>query len=369
MSDDRTFKINTAHAKSEHEFAIGLNAFPMDMEDSHTAYLIYDARLEQPWSRVDANRNSSDITSDDNNYYALSSEEYVHVLNGTVGISEEIKGMGIHADNATEGAGLAIANIANIIFIAGQKRQFYKRNESGIWPEIFINISTLDKIDISFEALGGSAENDIILSGRTAPNIGRTSEELRNARSKAIASGDKKKQREIRKLIRAGRTKPEGRAYHWDGSTWTQIDVEDYFPRTVFFDSQGRAWLGCDRGTILQVERDEDGDFDVDDIEIIEESRAVISSITEFKGRLIMASTEGLHAYNEDFDSIDDEIVQIKPKLNKKLHSKPSPLKVQAVDDVMYYFDYNLGIYIWDGDKTWTNIPIPPELLERDFKG
>lgn len=365
------FKITGAAARSKTQFAVGLNVFPLDTEQPHTIFLTYDGALRQPWSRADANRNLSDITHIEDNYLGLSDEEYVYTFQGESIRADTIKGMGINAAAATEGAGNVIAQLGKTVCIAGQEAQFYQLKNKNDWMKIPTESSQVESVshDVNFEGLHGFSSKDVFLCGQTSPVISRTDEALRKARSEAISMGDKKKQREIRRLIRANRPKPEGRAYHWDSDTWTQIDVEGYFPKTVFVDGQNRAWLGCNQGTVLLVERDEDGDFDVDDIEIIEDSRTDIYSITEFKNRLIMASAEGLFAYEEDFESLDDEIVRIKPKLNKKLHTKPSPLKVQAVDDVMYYFDYNLGIYIWDGGKIWTNIPIPPELLELDFQG
>ena len=41
---------------------------------------------------------------------------------------------------------------------------------------------------------------------------------------------------------------------------------------------------------------------------------------------------------------------------------------MQAVDDVLFYFDYKLGVHRFDGNR-WEEIPIPPELLARDFRG
>ena len=364
------FKITGASARSKSEFAIGLNIFPLDEEDPYTIFLTYDGAQKQPWSRGDGNRNLSDITHLPNHYIGLSDEEFVYEVDGKSIKTEKIKGMGIHAKSAEHGAGLVIQNIDETIFIAGQGRQIYRREGVNEWlkiPTKSVEPGERQR-DVHFDSIDGQSITNFYVCGKTKTAF-HFNRDLEAQMDAAIDADDDDEIDRIYDLIEADDPKPEGRAYHWDGSDWTEIDVEDYFPKTVFMDSKGRAWLGCDRGTILHVERDEDGDFDVDDIEIIEESRAVISSITEFKGRLIMASTAGLFAYNEDFDSLDDEIVRIKPKLNKKLHSNPSPLKVQAVDDVMYYFDYNLGIYIWDGDKTWTNIPIPAELLERDFKG
>jgi len=335
------FKITGAAARSKTEFAIGLNIFPLDAEDPYTILLTYDGTLDQPWSRSDANRNLSDITDSKDIYFGLSDEEFVYTFDDKGLNSEEIKGMGIHADNATEGAGLAIHTIESTVFIAGQGRQVYRQKDKDKWEKLPIDgmIPGEKQKDVDLKSIDGSSEKDLIICGETL-KASHFNRELQNKMNDAIDADDDDELLRLIKIKNQEKPKPEGRAYHYDGSDWTQIDVENYFPKTVFVDSQNRAWLGCDKGTMLQIERDEDGEFDVDDIEIIEDSRTDIYSITEFQGRLIMASSEGLFAYDENFESLEDEIVRIKPKLNKKLHTKPSPLKVQAVDDVMYYFDY-----------------------------
>jgi len=365
------FKITGAVARSKTEFSVGLNILPLNAEDPYTIFLSYDGSKTQPWARSDANRNLSDLTDLKGTYFGLSDEEFAYRLDEDGLNSEKIKGMGIYADDATEGAGNIITNIDGTPYIVGQRRQYYKRSGDGVWMKMSTQelVPGKNQKDIDFEGIDGLSKDAIFLCGQTVTEDYFTPDDLEEKMNAALENDDDDEYDRIDALIEARRPKPEGRAYHWDGSYWTQIDVEDYFPKTVFVDSKGRTWLGCNQGTVLQVERDEDGEFDVDDIEIIEDSRTDIYSITEFKGRLILASAEGLFAYDENFDSLDDEIVRIKPKLNKALGPRPSPLKVQAVDDVMFYFDYNLGIYIWDGDKAWTNIPIPPEFLERDFKG
>lgn len=40
---------------------------------------------------------------------------------------------------------------------------------------------------------------------------------------------------------------------------------------------------------------------------------------------------------------------------------------MQAVDDVLFYFDYKQGVHRFDG-ASWEKIPIPPELLQREFR-
>ena len=99
-----------------------------------------------------------------------------------------------------------------------------------------------------------------------------------------------------------------------------------------------------------------------DGFDDIGETDEGIVSICKFGERMIIATRDGLFEFIANEDSLHGETIPIKPKLGKK-KGNPLPLKIQAVDDVMIYFDYNLGIYIWDGDKDWTYFSIPKELL------
>lgn len=83
-------------------------------------------------------------------------------------------------------------------------------------------------------------------------------------------------------------------------------------------------------------------------------------SITRFKDQYVIASDYALHIFDGHL------LKSLKPHLRGG--STPTPLRVQAIYDVLYYFDYKLRIYRFDGER-WDQIPIPPELLKRDFKG
>jgi hypothetical protein len=78
---------------------------------------------------------------------------------------------------------------------------------------------------------------------------------------------------------------------------------------------------------------------------------------------MVIASDYALHWFDGHLLSPLKPILD--PSINRNI---PTPLKVQAVDDVLYLFDYKHGIHIFDGVK-WAEIEIPPELLEREFKG
>ena len=78
---------------------------------------------------------------------------------------------------------------------------------------------------------------------------------------------------------------------------------------------------------------------------------------------MVIASDYALHWFDGHLLS------PLKPKIDPFINRNvPTPLKVQAVDDVLFYFDYKHGVHRYDGEN-WEEIVIPPELLEREFKG
>jgi len=283
--------------------------------------------------------------------------------------SDKIPGAGLYSDDAQGlGAMNEIINLDGVLFAVGLGQQLYKFDNSK-WEKIENDIFKAkgDVEGFDFYGINGTSPETFYVTAKEDMKSGEAPEELEDELWQASIDDDFENFQRLSREIEKYNSRPaKGRTFHCDGSNWSEVDVEDQFPEAVFVDSSNQVWLGgAGNCTLMKV--DEDGE--IDPTEIDDEERGSIYSITEFQNRLILANDYGLYAYNEDYDSLDDEVVRIKPKLVKKLGKKPSPLKVQTIDDVMFYFDYNLGIYIWDGDKNWTNIPIPDVLLEREFKG
>ena len=372
-------KIRAAHATDRDNFCLILYDTDYDYDEPFSIVLLYDALTpKQPWSRYDVPRLISDvefITNVDNTetFIDLSDEGDIYRFEGDKAAHSKIEGAGLYSeDSKGYGAMNEILNLEGALLAVGLAQQLYMK-EMDSWEKIEDPIFQPegDVENIHFNAIGGRSKDHLHVVGIESMKSVQHNipQKLLDERLAAKRADDREWFRRVQVKIREHRTplpKRKGRAFHFNKGTWSEIDVEDQFPETVFIDSKDQVWFGgAGNSTLIKL----DEDHEIDPIEIDPEGRGSIYSITEFKDRLILANDFGLFAYNENYDSLEDEIVRIKPKLNKKLHTKPSPLKVQAVDDVMYYFDYNLGIYIWDGDKTWTNIPIPPELLEREFKG
>lgn len=78
---------------------------------------------------------------------------------------------------------------------------------------------------------------------------------------------------------------------------------------------------------------------------------------------MVIASDYALHWF--DGHMLSSLKPSLDPTINKNV---PNPVKVQAVDDILFYFDSKHGVQRFDGHE-WTPIEIPAELFERDFKG
>lgn len=126
----------------------------------------------------------------------------------------------------------------------------------------------------------------------------------------------------------------------------------------IFIENKDKVWAVGGNGVIL-VGNAEHG---FEDVSFKGDSEGLIS-ITKFKDKMVIASDYALHWFDGHM------LTPLKPVLDPSVNKNvPNPVKVQAVDDILFYFDSKHGIHTFDGGH-WTQIEIPPELLEREFKG
>jgi hypothetical protein len=153
---------------------------------------------------------------------------------------------------------------------------------------------------------------------------------------------------------------PAGFAVYFDGSMWLDLGVHaSPAITTAYAESSSKIWMVGPNGFILSGNAKQGfqpASFRVD-------RNLNLLSLTKFKGSLIIASDHGLHSFD------GHSLSPLKPRIKPSSYpSVPTPLKVQAVGDVMFYFDYANHIHRWDGEN-WEEIVIPPRLLERQFRG
>ncbi|MCM2434014.1 hypothetical protein HGO39_14925 [Agrobacterium rosae] len=126
----------------------------------------------------------------------------------------------------------------------------------------------------------------------------------------------------------------------------------------MFIENKDRVWAVGDNGVILMG----NAEYGFEDVSFKGNSES-LRSITKFRDKMVIASDYALHWFDGHMLS------PLKPNLDPAINNNvPNPVKVQAVDNILFYFDSKHGVQTFDG-REWTEIQIPPELLEREFKG
>ncbi|MDD7973980.1 hypothetical protein, partial [Roseinatronobacter alkalisoli] len=339
----------------------------LEYDDQFMAILSYDGRFPQPWSRVDVDREIADIgylrltEYNDPMPVALSNEGDVYTMLPGGTDWSKIPGTGILSEDA-DGRG----DVYNFLidgtrcFVLGRSGQLYQRDKLGEWETL--SLERTSEPGYRPEAFGYvtvAADGSVVISSSQQP-ASPTGRLTHDPRFRADMSAT-----ELGALMAQRRHEAAGgshitRLYRFDGRSFSRLDIpEDLHIRNIHTDPMGRIWIVGVDGLILRG-RPEDGfgrlDFHGD--------TETLHSATWFQGELIVASGYMLHRFD------GHRLTPLKPKLNDPFRNRntPTPMKLQTVGDVMFYFDYKHGVCRWDGES-WDWIDIPPALLERDFKG
>jgi hypothetical protein len=173
--------------------------------------------------------------------------------------------------------------------------------------------------------------------------------------------GDFRRAKEIIRS-RAGGA-PEGRAYHWDGKTWRRITLPNTEPLlSIYLESPEKIWMTGYGGTIL-LGNAAGGFTNM----AFHGDTETIASFTKFGSDYVAASPYFIYRFNgHNLSSFVPGWIDRYD--NPSIKGRSDPLSIAAIDDVLYCFTCTRGIYRFDGER-WEEIPIPLELLERDFKG
>ena len=365
MPSDWTPSIRAGTAFDAHNFAIALGQIELD--DPFSAILTFDGSFDQPWGRIDVQREINSLISVPKtegetraSYAAMSSEgDFYFIDENDVATTEKIPGTGIASDDATgRGEMFSLTLTDDGIFATGDGNQIFHRGESG-WQDI--SPSLPEKEGYAPTAWTGLA---------------------RLSEGKVLIIGIARKPFEAPSLVQ-------------DASEWDNMSAEEFMARfnaaSEFSATAGPESIGVISilddgiwgkpklpltGNLLAVHVDEKGGIWVcgDDDALIfskngkkfksllkDEDELLLNSITEFKGKIILTHDEGISIYG------DGRLRPLKPRVDPTISGGiPAPLRVQAVEDVLYYFDYSHGVNIWDGDA-WSKIEIPTPLLEREF--
>eukprot|EP00913_Durusdinium_trenchii_P010529 g9873.t1 len=283
----------------------------------------------------------------------------------------KIQGAGVYSDDA---AGLgyvnAIAWVDDALFVTGYHSQLYRLTAD------HANWFNKDKLPVApetydylvFGDIGGTSASDLYMTVTYSPTS--TSRELTDEEQERMGrlylEGRNEEAYAIREAAEGASRVIEGRFYHWNGDEWRVVATPRsgrYYPEPatlsdIFIETEDRIWTVGNNGVIL-LGNAKQGFQDVS----FKGNDENLRSITKFKDRMVIASDYALHWFDGHILSPLKPVLD--PSINKNV---PTPLKVQGVGDVLYYFDYKHGVFTFDGHQ-WTEIVIPPQLLEREFKG
>ena len=216
---------------------------------------------------------------------------------------------------------------------------------------------TTDYSSLTLRAIAGLGPELLYVAGFATPARRRLSQAEGDAIVEASKRGDTARVVEILNSTKTPGIDPtiEGRAFFRDVSGWKEIarpgrhDLHD-----IFIETPDKVWITGFNGTILcgnAAAGFQAVGFHGDTERIL--------SFTRFGDRYACAADHSLHWFNGH---------NLSPLRPTSTTGVISPLKVVALDDVLFFFDYRQGVHRFDGTN-WSAIPIPPVLLERDFKG
>ncbi|WP_274354344.1 hypothetical protein [Roseinatronobacter alkalisoli] len=328
------------------------------------AILSYDGRFPQPWKRVDVDREIiaiHHIEGPEPVPVALTNEGDVYTLTEAGTDWSKIPGAGLLSEDAT-GLGLLndLALHGDIQFVAGNARQLYRRIGLGAWETLSTDATAPDGYrPEDFMRLLALADGSLLIVSDQQPRAPNY-DFLDDPRYSADMSVEEIGALMDRQNAEAAGGPPIKRLCHYTDANFRQIELpQEAHILDMFLDPAGQVWLFGYDGLLMRG-TPEDGfqrlGFHGD--------MQTLLSATMFRNEMIFASDYTLHRFD------GHRLTSLKPKLNDPFLNRntPTPLRIQTVGDVMFYFDYKHGVCRWDG-KTWDWIDIPPALLERDFKG
>ena len=276
---------------------------------------------------------------------------------------EKVLGAGIQSDDAVGRGGLFdLAHDGETFIAAGQEAQVYRRIGKNDWQ--FDPLERNPETGFGGVGIGSIAartQSDVYMVGSVYP----TSTDYDVTQDPSFSQDMSVE--ELMQLFRSNQTRlaqaepsqPEPRAYHFDGREWLRLQIPtSNLINDIFIESENRVWMVGGGGTILLGNAEHGFRY----VSFHGDTENLIS-ITKFRDRMVIASDYGLYSFDGHM------LRRIKPRLDPAINrSVPTPLKVQEVDDVLFYFDYKHGVHCWDGEN-WSNLPIPQELLVRSFEG
>ena len=352
MNDDQS--LYAAAVSSRDNFCIGI--FNKNREDPHSIVLSYNGALVQPWGRVDMPRVINDIAVTDGLYVALSNEGDVYTLLPKGTVTEKIPGAGTHSPDATGlGATIGIASIGGMPHVVGDSGQIYRRNAPATWTSLGgpgLEVSAAYS-SLTLRVVAGTDPELIYVAGFATPATRSLTTAQSDEMAEAGKRGDTARMIEIFNSLTPAGVNPviEGRAFFRDASGWKEIARPNrHGLHDIFVESRDKVWITGFNGTILCG----NASAGFQEVGFHGDTERILS-FTRFGDRYACAADRSLHWFN------GHNLSDLRPTSTVGVIT---PLKVVAVDGVLFFFDYQKGVHRFDG-KTWTEIKIPPTLLSE----
>lgn len=286
-------------------------------EEQYTRVIIYDEREEHVWSFYEEDHRVSAICTwkdpaEGFEIFVTMSDEGDVVFSDYEPISEKIPEAGVFSDDA-KGWGYmsAVRQIGDLLYAVGGAGQIYQRTGLNRWRHMDDGVLQSPSTDgrLLLTDINGTNEKDIYVCGDIPGAYGL-----------------------------------EGRLFHWDGITWTLLELPTTERLTrMFLRQNGELWVCGANGTLLHG----DWSHGFTDVSTIDDNQ-LFYSLTEFNDRLYLASNLGLFTFD------GNDIRQLTSGLSPELRDTHV---VQAVDGVLWSFGFK-DIVKYDGAK-WIRINHP----------
>lgn len=339
----------------------------LEYDDPFTAIISYDGQFPQPWSRTDVRREIADVAymdiggSEGIVPIALSNEGDVYVIKGDRAERSKIPGAGILSEDA-EGYGALHTLVVEGTrqYVVGDSRQLYRRDALGPWERLSANKGHEEGYEA--EHFGGAlwVGDSLIIEGARRPYSAPTAAQLDPKSWENVTAGQFLQMMKTQRDDRARRPRIQKVYRYEDGGDFAPLPVpEDSIVGGLYLDTDGSIWLLGVGGLMLRGRLD--GTFERLGFHGDTET---LFSAARFGSTLYLATDTGLRRFE------GHKLDVVKPVLNASSINQnvPDPLKIQAFGDRLIYFDRKHGVALWDG-RRWMWIEIPPELLNREFKG
>jgi hypothetical protein len=362
MERHEFLRLNAALATAPDRFCVSFDEG--DPDDPFSIVLTYDGRLPQPWGRTDIRRLIRSIAvypADPETFVVMSDEGDVYFLLPDRTVHEKIPGSGIYSRDATgRGPMHDLLPLGETLAAFGNGSQAYVRVGAGSWQWLTPGGVEVEPGYLGYDCLKAAVlGNGILCLGNSRAETVHMTEEMGRQVEEAGRQGNMDEVNRIFDLVGAMQRPDMFSVRLFQAGQWSHVPMPlDVSLRGIFVERPDLVWLVGLQGAIFKGNA-EDGFQEVGFRGDTED----LYAITRFGKDMVLASGYSLHRF-------DGHVLwPLKPRLDAAINGGvPTPLKLQTVGDVMFYFDYKHGVCRWDCE-TWHWIDFPPGLLDREFKG